>query len=97
MTSGLPRGISRIDNERNRTHAWVVALMRLGKSYRRQFSDGVHGGREPAYRAAVDCLKRLDQDHPALLRNEMANILRQNNRSGVPGVCRYRSGYWVAL
>jgi hypothetical protein len=38
-------GVTRVDNETSRTHGWLVTIQRRGVIFRRQFSDGVLGGK----------------------------------------------------
>jgi len=102
------RNIQRIDNESNRTHAWLVVVQRRGKIYSKMFSDGRHGGKRKALQAAVAYRDKLIQRHPPLSKKAFVSILKKNNRSGVPGVCRIESitplrdgsescrVYWVA-
>ncbi len=100
--------ISRVDDENRRTHAWVVTIQRSGKVRRRSFSDGVYAGKRKALKAAQDYRDRLLIEYPPMTRAEYANILRKNNRSGVPGVIRFRAletkngerierSYWIAF
>jgi hypothetical protein len=100
VTSGNPTGLRRIDDDRTRTHGWQVRIQRRKRAFARHFSDRLHGGKDQAYQAAVDFLHNIERTQPGLLRNEYANIVRKNNTSGVPGVCKYRyrnTEYWVAF
>ena len=101
-------GIWRVDNDRNRTHSWVVRLQRRHKVWRRFFSDGVYGGKGKALRAARAFRDEILAAHPLMTTAAYAVIVRRSNRSGVPGVCRYvatetASGrpvaraYWIAF
>ena len=38
-------GVTRVDNESSRTHGWLVTIQRLGVKFRKQFIDGVFGGK----------------------------------------------------
>ncbi|MGH8579129.1 MAG: AP2 domain-containing protein [Gammaproteobacteria bacterium] len=90
-------GIYRTDSDRNGTHGWIVFAQRRKQIFTKHFSDGVHGGKSQGYRAARKYRERLIKEHVGLTRAEYASILRRNNTSGVPGVCKYGSGHWVAF
>ena len=45
-------GVTRIDNENSRTHGWLVTIQRRGIIFRKQFSDGVLGGKAKSLAAA---------------------------------------------
>jgi hypothetical protein len=92
-------GIRRIDNPLTRTHSWHVSIQRRKKIITRHFSDGVYGGEEESYQAALAFWHETDQAQPQILRMEYADILRKNNTSGVPGVSKHKSDgreYWNA-
>lgn len=101
-------GITRVDNEASRTHGWLVTIQRRGVIYRRQFSDGVYGGKGKALAAAKQFRNEVMERHPPLSKREHAQIRKKNNKSGVVGVCRYsasetrhkppqeRRWFWVA-
>lgn len=101
-------GITRVDNEMSRTHGWLVTIQRRGTIFRRQFSDGVHGGKARALAAAKAYRDEVVARHPPLTRSEHAEIRKKSNKSGIVGVCRYcasetgrKSGgekrwFWVA-
>jgi len=82
-------GITRIDNESSRTHGWLVTIQRRGVIYRKQFSDGVLGGKARALAAAKAFRDEIVARHPPLSKREHAEIVKKNNKSGVVGVCRY--------
>ena len=101
-------GIWRVDDERSRTHCWIVRIQRRQKVWRRSFSDGIHGGKTNALRAARAFRDEVLSLHQPMTRAEYANIRRRNNQSGVPGVCHHvastiSSGrpaartYWIAF
>jgi hypothetical protein len=99
----LPKGITRIDNERNHTHGWSATVNRASGKIHRVFSDRINGGWEAAYQLAVAWVKEHFEKFPLKSRTARNNTLRRNNRSGVPGVFRYptdgstRPGaYWSA-
>ncbi len=69
----------------------------------RLFSDGRHGGKRPAYRAAVAWVDEQRERYPLVPRRTRMTTLRRNNRSGVPGVYRWPAdgrdtpgAYWGA-
>lgn len=100
------RNIRRFDDEARRTHGWLVQVQRKAHITIKMFSDGVHGGRRKALKAAVTYRKQVKTevsafDHQVWRRS----ILRRNNSSGISGVGRYdrrdhrRGGgqaYWLA-
>ena len=86
-------GIYRIDNEKYHAHSWRVSLRRYGNRYIRNFPDLKYGGKRQALSAAKLYRDSLIEKHPAMTRRDYANVLRVNNRSGVPGVYRYRKTF----
>jgi hypothetical protein len=101
-------GISRIDDERHRTHAWRVKLVRRGKQLVKNFPDKQWGGKQKALVQAKQHRDHLVKQYPPLTRKEFCTTLRSNNKSGISGVYRYaksfslkngklkRSWYWEA-
>jgi hypothetical protein len=79
-------GITRVDHEPSRTHAWRVTIQRQGKVHVGHFSDGVYGGKSKALTAAKQFRDDVVAKHPPLSRKEYCSILRRNNRSGYAGV-----------
>ena len=79
-------GITRVDHERSRTHAWRVTIQRQGKVHVGHFSDGVFGSKPKALAAAKKYRDGLLSKFPPLTRKEYCSILRRNNRSGLAGV-----------
>jgi len=86
VTSRALYGITRVDHERSRTHAWRVTIQRHGKIFVGHFSDGVYGGKQKALAAAKRYRDELLAKYPPLSRREYCAILRRNNRSGLAGV-----------
>ncbi|MBV6476330.1 MAG: hypothetical protein MOGDAGHF_01920 [Rhodocyclaceae bacterium] len=82
-------GVTRVDNESSRTHGWLVTIQRRGVIFRKQFSDGVFGGKTRSLAAAKAYRDEIVAKHPPLSKREHAEILKKNNKSGVVGVCRY--------
>ena len=86
-------GISRIDSETERVHAWRVSLRRHGRRLVRNFPDRRFGGRAGALTAAQAYRDELVRENPPMSRKTFAKILRSNNQSGVSGVYRYAKRY----
>jgi hypothetical protein len=87
-------GIRRVDNDKTRTHCYIVCIQRRGRIWRRCFSDGVYEGKANALQAAKAYRDGIVADNPPLTRAEYAAIKRRNNISGVPGICRYA---WIEM
>ena len=84
------RNISRIDNETNRTHAWLVTVQRNSNIARKMFSDGVYGGKRKALQAAISFHAQLLAGVPQYeYQIRLRSIIRRNNTSGIPGVSRH--------
>ena len=84
------RNIRRIDNEVNRTHAWLVQVQRNNGIAIKMFSDGVYGGKHKALQAAISFHTQLLAAVPEYeYQIRLRSILRRNNTSGIPGVARY--------
>ena len=79
-------GITRVDHERSRTHAWRVTIQRQGKVHVGHFSDGVFGSKPKALAAAKKYRDGLLSKFPPLTRKAYCSILRRNNPSGLAGV-----------
>ena len=88
-------GISRIDDDTYRTHAWRVSLRRYGKTHVKNFPDLKHGGKRKALRAAKEYRDWFVSTHPPMTRKAFADVLRVNNTSGIPGVYKYRKTYYL--
>lgn len=86
-------GISRIDDEAYRTHAWRVSLCRRGRSLVKNFSDRKWGGKQLALDAAKQYRDELLSLHPPLTRKEFSSARRRNNRTGITGVYKYAKRY----
>lgn len=82
-------GVSRVDNERNRTHGWLATVQRRGVIHRRFFSDGTCGGKEESLAAARGFRDEIIAKYPPFSMREYSSIVKKSNRSGVVGVCRY--------
>lgn len=86
-------GISRVDDQVNRTHAWRVSLRRHGQGHVKNFPDRKCGGRDQALQQARGYRDHIVVQNPPLTRFEFCGIKRANNRSGVSGVCTYAKRY----
>jgi hypothetical protein len=88
-TVGRPRGISRIDQVKRRTHGWFVRIYEQGSIYlARMFSDGKLGGPGPALIAALALRADIEaqresarnHDRTPLLEQEVAGAPRQRRK-----------------
>jgi hypothetical protein len=86
-------GISRIDDDAYRTHAWRVSLCRRGTRHVKNFADKKCGGKGRALQQAKAYRDSLLLEHPPLSRREFCTILRSNNKSGITGVYRYAKSF----
>lgn len=86
-------GISRIDNDRDHTHAWRVSLRRRGTVYVKSFADTKCGGKQESLAQAKAHRDRLVEQHPPLSRQEFCAVLRSNNKTSMTGVYRYSKNY----
>lgn len=98
-------GIRRRDDPVKREWHWEVWLVRRGQRFRKRFPDLRHGGKAAALRAAVAYRDQVIRDHAPMSRAEYGSVVRRNNNSGIPGVCRIErprsrgqvSVYWIAF
>jgi hypothetical protein len=86
-------GISRIDDDEYRTHAWRVSLRRRHILHVKNFADKKCGGKRKALLLAQAYRDELIREIAPLSRKEFSGIRRRNNRTGVVGVCRYSKKY----
>ena len=86
-------GISRIDDDEYRTHAWRVSLRRRGKCHVKNFSDKKSGGKGKALKDAKLYRDELLIKFPPMSRKEFCSILRSNNTSGITGVYTYAKSF----
>ena len=82
--------IYRIDHQKSWTHSWLVTIQCRGRIYNRQFSDGVHGGKQQALEAAKTYRDNLRSTLQPWTRQELCSVKKKNNRSGVSGVTRIK-------
>lgn len=86
-------GISRIDDNSYRTHAWRVSLRRQGKSHVKNFPDKKYGGKRKALQCAKQFRDELLVNYPPTTRQQFCSVLRANNKSGISGVYTYCKSY----
>lgn len=86
-------GISRIDDDLYRTHAWRVSLRRQGKLHVKNFPDKKYGGKRKAQQAAKAYRDEVIRDYPPTTRKQFCATVRRNNTSGIPGVYTYGKRY----
>ncbi len=101
------KNIRRIDNDVNRTHAWLVQVQRNKKITIKMFTDGVFGGKRKAFNAALKFRNGvLAGISEYKYHMHIRSILRKNNKSGIPGVGRYdaiqkikdrKAAFWTAF
>ena len=82
------RNLRRVDHAASSTHCWRVSIQRRTELFTRDFSDGVHGGREQALQAALAYRNTVIETHPPFGKPEYCRILKKSNRSGVSGLTR---------
>jgi hypothetical protein len=80
--------LRRVDQPESGSHGWSVTMMRKGVSYSKFFAGKRHGGRDKALASARAYRDKLDEENPRPTRADVANKLRPNNTSGIPGVYR---------
>ena len=86
-------GISRIDDDKYRTHAWRVSLRRQGTMHVKNFPDKKHGGKRKALKMAKAYRDVIIRDFPPTTRKQFCSVLRRNNKTGIAGVCTYAKPY----
>lgn len=86
-------GISRIDDDKYRTHAWRVSLRRQGNMHVKNFPDKKHGGKQKALKMAKAYRDTVIQKFPPTTRKQFCSVLRRNNKTGIAGVCTYAKSY----
>ena len=85
---GANYGITRVDDDKRRSHCWIVRIQRKRLYWQGYFSDRVYGGKTKALDAARAFRDELLVSHLPMTRGENASVRRANNRSGVSGVFR---------
>jgi len=94
----------RVDRPERRTHGYRATVLRANGRAFKFFSDGVHGGRAQAHRAAKLWISAMENSIPRLPRAKRMVYRRRNNRSGTSGVVRWpadgrkvQNAYWRAF
>lgn len=87
----MPYAISRLRSTGGFAY-WAVHFRRRGRSYYRSFYDLRRGGARKALADAIAWRDRQLRSVGALTKREFRDILRSDNRSGVPGVQFIRPG-----
>ena len=67
-------------------NAWKVQLTREAVVFYKAFSFSTHGGEAAALARAQLWRDEVVRTHPPVSRRHRANIVRRNNKSGIPGV-----------
>lgn len=89
-------GITRIDNEKYRTHAWRVSLSRHRKMHVKNFSDKKCGTKDIALQQAIQHRDELVRTYPPISRKEICKLKRSNNKTGITGVYQYAKPYTLS-
>jgi hypothetical protein len=89
-------GITRIDNEKYRTHAWRVSLSRHKKMHVKNFSDKKCGDSDAALQQAIQHRDMLVKKYPPISRKEICKVKRSNNKTGITGVYKYAKPYTLS-
>ncbi|MCY7348357.1 MAG: AP2 domain-containing protein [Pyrinomonadaceae bacterium] len=76
----MPKGITRIENYKNRANGWQVRLLCRGKSFSKFFKDSDYVSKESALKAARRFYRRLVAENPKISRQEHAE--RETSRTG---------------
>lgn len=88
-------GISRIDDDKFRTHAWRVSLRRKGKMHVKNFPDKSLGGKRKALKLAKEYRDYIVEKYPPITRKQFCKVIRKNNNTGISGVCTYGKPYML--
>ena len=75
-------GISRIDDDTHRSHAWRFKLTRRGEIFIKNFPDKSWGGKQKALMAAKQHRDKFLAANPPISRKEVCAIIRRNNSYG---------------
>lgn len=66
--------------------SWKVGITRQGIVFSKQFNFATHGGEKLALLRAQAWRNQIAKKNPPLARREVADQLRRNNTSGIPGI-----------
>ena len=86
-------GISRIDSEVSRSHAWRVSLQRQGKMHVKNFPDKKYTSKRCALTLAKQFRDNILVTYPPTSRQQFCTTIRKNNKTGISGVCNYTKSY----
>jgi hypothetical protein len=89
-------GISRIDSEGSRTHAWRVSLQRQGTMHIKNFPDKKHTSKDCALILAKQFRDKILIAYPPTSRQQFCIAIRKNNQTGISGVCTYAKKYQLS-
>lgn len=91
----MPKGITRIENYRNRADGWWVRLQRRGVKFSGFYKDSDYASKSAALRAAREHYRQLTRDNPKTSRREYAerNTARTGEIIGVQRVVNVRHGH----
>ncbi len=76
----MPKGITRIENYKNRVDGWQIRLQSRGEKFSKFFKDSNYLNKDAALKAARRFYNRLRKEHPKLTRQE--NAQRKTARTG---------------
>lgn len=76
----MPKGITRIENYKNRVDGWQVRLLCRGETFSQFFKDSDYVSKETALKAARKYYRQLTSEHPKMSRQE--NAERKTSRTG---------------
>ena len=76
----MPKGITRIENYKNRANGWQVRLQRRGVKFSRFYKDSDYKSRDTALKSARRFYNQLCKEHPKLTPQEHAE--RETVRTG---------------
>ena len=76
----MPKGITRIENYKNRANGWQVRLQRRGVKFSRFYKDSDYKSKDTALKSARRFYNQLCKEHPKLTPQEHAE--RETVRTG---------------
>lgn len=82
------KGISRIDQEKRKTHGWYVRVSFNGERRVKFFSDAACGGKEKALEQAVEYRNEAEKELGKPRTNRLVIARNPRNRSGITGILR---------
>ncbi|MEJ7805568.1 MAG: AP2/ERF family transcription factor, partial [Telluria sp.] len=85
-------GIFRLFSRARGGYYFHVTLRRDGKIFQKDFFEKRCGGRRSALKLAQAWRDTIIVEHPAMSMAKFCSIVRSNNTSGIPGVCRAVKG-----